>query len=578
LTREPESMGPVRVAMVVANDISTDTRVRKMAHDLASAGLSVTLIGISPTGRREEFSLGDARVLRIPVGETLRVRKELLGRMTNRHQISYEIRLRRKRYFAYQRDVAARIGWLRSDYFSARSQRNEEANRRARVRLEELAESHNSRSARMAELRDSKSPAAKLGRRIVSAQDRLIVAAARRIRESRKRRQARRERRFEKDFKGSERAMNRRLDRRYRRFRNAEEKLGGRLIESVESGDSASWRRGLPELQDYESAFAPVLDSLRPDVIHAQDVHLLGVAARAKSRARVAGFDTRLLYDAHEYIQGLAPPRPVRAWSSLEAEYIRRADAVVTVAPAIAELLQRDFDLPRLPAVVRNIPSVVPGGLKSLRREIGLLDSQLLLVYSGGLDATRGVHTLVSALAQLPEAHLALVSRADTVYTRHLQEMAEAGGYGDRLHFAPFVEPQEVVGYLSSADIGVHTIVSGPINHEVTLPNKVFEYMHARLPIVISDCKAMSEFVEHVGVGRAFRSEDVDSLVAVLKDVIAHRDKYESRYEDPSVLREHSWTSERQKLFAVYRQLLDSEAFEQEPQGEELPSLVSTGK
>lgn len=561
--------------MVVANDISTDTRVRKMAHDLASVGLSVTLIGISPSQRSEEFSLGEARVLRIPVSEALRVRKGILGRMTNRHQISYEIRLRRKRYFAYQREVAARIGWLRSDYFSARRHRNEEANRLARVRLEELAAGHESRSTRIEELKESQSPTANLARRAVSAQDRLASAAARRIRELRKRRQARRERRFERYFKGSERTMKHRLELRYRRLRDTEKSLEKKLIESAEFGDSASWRRGLPELQDYESAFAPVLDSLRPDVIHTQDVHLLGVAARAKSRARGAGFETRLIYDAHEYIQGLAPPRPVRAWSSLEAEYIRRADAVVTVAPAIADLLQRDFDLPRLPTVVRNIPSVVPGGAKSLRREIGLPDSQLLLVYSGGLDATRGVHTLVAALAQIPEAHLALVSRADTGYTRELQEMAGIGGYEDRLHFAPFVEPQEVVGYLSSADIGVHTIVSGPVNHEVTLPNKVFEYMHARLPIVISDCKAMSEFVEEVGVGRAFRSEDVDSLVAVLRDVIAHRDTYETRYEDPSVLLEHSWTTEREKMFDLYRQVLGTHELDGVPVGERLPALVS---
>jgi glycosyltransferase involved in cell wall biosynthesis len=140
------------------------------------------------------------------------------------------------------------------------------------------------------------------------------------------------------------------------------------------------------------------------------------------------------------------------------------------------------------------------------------------------------------------------------------------------------VEPQQVVDYLSSADVGVHTIVSGPINHELTLPNKIFEYMHARLPIVISDCRAMSELVEELGIGMRFRSEDVHSLVETLSYVIEHRADYRKTYEEhPDILDTYSWGTERKNLFAVYRDLLGYDEIETNLEHEVLAPLQDVG-
>jgi glycosyltransferase involved in cell wall biosynthesis len=383
---------------------------------------------------------------------------------------------------------------------------------------------------------------------------------------------------LEDAFHRRERILRSRLSRRHKRFERKTDNLRRDLQRAIETGDRPDWRQALPELHDYEFALGPELDSIQPNVIHAQDVHLLGVAARAASRALFSGKDVKLIYDAHEYIQGLAHPRPAKAWSDLEAEYIGRADAVITVAPAIADMLQRDFRLAVKPTVVMNIPVAGDRAPHPLREVVGVPEDETLAVYSGGLDATRGVHTLVEALRFLPDLHLALVSKAETSYTQELARLARQGGFGERLHFSPFVEPQQVVDYLSSADVGVHTIVSGPINHELTLPNKIFEYMHARLPIVISDCRAMSELVEELGIGMRFRSEDVHSLVETLSYVIEHRADYRKTYEEhPDILDTYSWGTERKNLFAVYRDLLGYDEIETNLEHEVLAPLQDVG-
>ena len=564
------------VVMVVANDVSSDTRVRKMAHDLAAAGPRVTVLGISATGRREELRIGSAAVVRLPVAHLLRGRRSRWATYMNRHQVSQAITLGKQKFFSYQRDAGASIAWLRADYFRARTQRNQVANQRASEHRARQEERNRVRLARSeATLLWRSESLGRLARTLMLLLSRADAGRGGITRKWRRSRGARNEARKEAVFRRAERRIQRRLERRHRLFNRRQERLTKVSARITENGDKADWRRVLSELHDYEAAFGPALDSLRTNVIHAQDLHLLGVAARAVSRARAAGFDTKLIYDAHEYIQGLAHPRPVLAWSSLEREYIARADSVITVAPAIAQLLAKDYGLDMAPTVIMNIPAAGSETTKSVRGEAGVGASETLLVYSGGLDATRGVHTLVKALGIIEDAHLVLVSKATTGYTIELERIAEDGGFADRLHFAPFVEPQHVVGYLESATIGVHTIVSGPINHEVTLPNKIFEYMHARLPIVVSNCKAMSEFVAELGIGRAFVSEDVDSLAEAISDVIARRDDYRAVYEErPEILETYSWRSERRKLFGVYRDLLGEHAVPADIEHEQLAPLV----
>ena len=318
----------------------------------------------------------------------------------------------------------------------------------------------------------------------------------------------------------------------------------------------------MPEFHDYELAIGPVLDELEPDLIHAHDVHVLGICERAVARNGARGRRVALVYDAHEYVAGLSrySPEKLAALVAVEEEYIHRADRVITVSEPLADLLVRDYRLATRPALVLNIPlgrdPDVAGSDVSIRRAVGLPTNTPLLVYSGGMDETRGVHTLVAALEHLPDVHVALVAARESHYTRALEETAESLGVSDRLHFAPFVAPSQVVDYLSTADVGVHTLIAGWLNHEIALPNKVFEYLHAGLPMVVSDCAAMKQFVESSGVGVAFTSEDPRSLAVAVEQVLADHAGHVERVREAAATHRWSWEAQQRSMLDVYRDLL----------------------
>src|SRR5262249_233491 len=152
----------------------------------------------------------------------------------------------------------------------------------------------------------------------------------------------------------------------------------------------------------------------------------------------------------------------------------------------------------------------------------------------------RGLSTMVDALPFLPDIHVAFVaSDPQARYVRELVERAKSLGAVDRVHIMGYVPYNQLISLLSEADIGVIPILHFP-NHEIALITKVFDYSQARLPIVVSDVRAMAAMVTRTGQGEVFTAGDVDSYVAGVRAVLADPRRYRNAYELSGLLDE--WT------------------------------------
>ena len=329
--------------------------------------------------------------------------------------------------------------------------------------------------------------------------------------------------------------------------------------ESRRGVPTRSWRRDSPYLVDLDLAFGPVLEKLRPDVVHANDITMIGVAAQSVARMRARGEQVRWLYDAHEYVQEVEWSTPIQgsAYRALERQFIRSADAVVTVSTQMAEMLQSSYRLRRLPLVVGNAPirDVAPTSkdFTPLRQVCGLADSVPLVVYAGWISPQRGVDAVIQALPQLAGVHLALVAGRTNPALAALLDMADRLGVRDRVHVAPYVTQQCVPGYLASADVGVIPFLRRP-NNEISLPTKLPEYLHAGLPVVVSDVKTVSQFVTDNGIGEVFVAGDGASAAAAIARALSNRTALASHITS-DLLTELSWEHQSGPLLALYREL-----------------------
>jgi len=133
---------------------------------------------------------------------------------------------------------------------------------------------------------------------------------------------------------------------------------------------------------------------------------------------------------------------------------------------------------------------------------------------------------------------------------KSLVAKAKELGTADRLHLLPYVRHDQVVGFLSSATAGVIPIHHW-LNHEIQLITKFFEYSHARLPIISSDCQTMADTVRENGQGEVFRVEDVEDYARAVKAIVADPESYRAAYDklDLDVWTWEAQAANQDKLF-----------------------------
>lgn len=324
--------------------------------------------------------------------------------------------------------------------------------------------------------------------------------------------------------------------------------------------DPGTWQGMLPFIADMEEAMFAKTVELQPDLIIC-DVHLLHLARRVADRFRGQGRRVAVLYDAREYVYGLASddPNVLQGFPALEAEHIRDCDAVVTVCEPIAEFLRDTYDIPLPPLVpnapIGNLPEV--GRPMTIRDFLDIDPEAPLLAYAGGLSYHRGVHDAVEALTQLPGVHLAVGARRPSSYTLELDEQARRLGVRDRLHFVPFAPTHEVAEYLASATAAIFPFL--PVgNHNWAAPNKYFESVQARLPILTSNMEWLGERVTRLGIGEVFEHSNPTSLAEAVTKLLGDVDTYRARITDDLVA-EHTFEHFSDNLVATSLDIITPE-------------------
>jgi glycosyltransferase involved in cell wall biosynthesis len=312
---------------------------------------------------------------------------------------------------------------------------------------------------------------------------------------------------------------------------------------------------------------------LHPDVVHAHDAAMLlpGVVG-----ARVTG--ALLVYDSHELATSV--PYRERAWAwfvaSIEQLVVPRCAAVITVSDGIAERLRLRYSLRDRPTVVRNVTALrlrvpearadaadslvgqdhaEPADRQGLRARIGIGTETPLVLHQGAPAPDRGCESLLAAVQQLPGVHLAFLGDPEPGYGAVLRRTAHAHGIQDRVCFLPSVPLEELLANTAQADVGVTLLQDTCENHRLALPNKLFEYIAARVPVVASALPETLSLVEDHGVGWCVPPGDPAALAQTLNLALGRRGDPELHRRLASAAAELSWERESRRLIGLYKRL-----------------------
>jgi len=213
-------------------------------------------------------------------------------------------------------------------------------------------------------------------------------------------------------------------------------------------------------------------------------------------------FRRPLVYDSHEYFtgqHGLAERRfRYYVWKRLEGFLLPRITWMITVNKSIADLYESEYGVK--PVVVRNVSPSSANISPRSRTEAGAKEGELLVVFQGsGINPGRGAEELIEAMALTEGVKLLVIGSGDAY--DGVKRLATAGGVSEKVMFMPRMPWEEMMSHTRSCDAGLSLDRNTCINQRYSLPNKVFDYISAGIPVIASPLPEVSALLAEFGCG-----------------------------------------------------------------------------
>ena len=261
----------------------------------------------------------------------------------------------------------------------------------------------------------------------------------------------------------------------------------------------------------------------RCDAIHSNDLDTL------LPSWLVAGMRRKMLvYDTHEYFTGVPElqKRPlVRSiWEFIERLIFPKLKRIITVNDSIAELYQNRYGNKEI-QVIRNIPNA----------EINIVSNQeflsvfppgkfRIILQGNGINVDRGGEEAIEMMKWLDRAVLIIAGNGDVI--QQLKENVIAEQLEERVIFMPRMPYNELLGLTQLCDLGLTLDKDTNINYRYSLPNKLFDYLRAGIPVLASDLSEVQKIVETYHTGWIVEKVDPQLMANQINDLIDNPDVY----------------------------------------------------
>jgi len=240
-----------------------------------------------------------------------------------------------------------------------------------------------------------------------------------------------------------------------------------------------------------------------------------------------------------------------KIFNAIEKRAVRKADRIVTVTKISADLIMRKHGIDQEKVLtVRNVPSF--STIHTITREADINDKSGDMVYIGTYsEKIRDLETVITAIPiirkQFHDVHLHVFTfNVDKV--KKLASHILGSEYHQYVDILPTIKNAELYRRLQLFKIGLIPHCRGP-GTDYTEPNKLYDYIHSRLPVLASDNPTLVESVTRYKVGETYRSGDVESFVKAYAKLRKDHFKYVTRCKE--VCDEFVWEKESEPLMVL---------------------------
>jgi glycosyltransferase involved in cell wall biosynthesis len=262
----------------------------------------------------------------------------------------------------------------------------------------------------------------------------------------------------------------------------------------------------------------------------------------------------KLIYDSHEYFtevpELVGRPRVQRIWKRIEGYVLPKMQEMITVCQSIADLFHEKYGLKV--HVIRNIPMRKMLPAPTSREEVGLEPAKRILVLQGsGINIHRGSEELVDAMEYLDDCQLVIIGGGDVLPI--LKEKVAANHWDDRVKFFPRMPYQQMMAITQLAELGFTLDKDTNLNYRFSLPNKLFDYIQAGVPVIASHLTEIERIITHYNIGTFIENHEPETIADTIKNALNDEKKL-AEWKNNLIFaaQELCWENEEVVLLKIY--------------------------
>lgn len=267
-----------------------------------------------------------------------------------------------------------------------------------------------------------------------------------------------------------------------------------------------------------------------------------------------------LVYDSHEYFTGVPElvkrPKVQGIWKKIERFCLPKVDHAITVNESIARLFKGEYNKDF--SVIRNVPLITKPFLndrETLRKELGLPTSKKIIILQGaGINIDRGAEELVESMNYLPEYLLLIIGGGDVIHD--LKKIVLEKNLQSQVWFIA-KQPIEILRkYTAASNLGATLDKANNINYKLSLPNKLFDYIHAGIPVLTSDLPELKNIVIGYNIGKVCPDHDPKNISNLIMEMLSSDEQIKIWEENAAIAaKELNWDKEKEKLLSIFKKI-----------------------
>lgn len=265
-----------------------------------------------------------------------------------------------------------------------------------------------------------------------------------------------------------------------------------------------------------------------------------------------------LVFDSHEIFSELPSlhnrPKTKKMWKTLERFLLPKMNHFYTVSDGYAKWFKKEYSVNT--EIIRNVPYLKKDNNELIFLEIPKVPTGTkIILYQGALNISRGLEYTIRAMQYIDNCIFWIAG--DGPLRKDLEHLVVELNLTEKIHFFGNLSPKNLKTITPLADIGISLEQDLGISYKYALPNKIFDYFQAGVPVLATYLPEIKKTVEKYQAGRVIKEHDekhiAEEIILMLKQ---GKEIYENNLNQAAL--ECCWENEEQKLKAIFDQIKSS--------------------